>query len=481
MRPDPSRLASHRAQPRFSRRTLLRIGGLGIFGLSWPGILRAEGQAKGSGGPGSSSIRLPSKIRSCILIFYYGGPSHIDTWDMKLAAPREVRGPFQSIATSVPGLHVGEHMPCAARVMDHLAILRSMHHPMTNHNAAAFTALCGRDPLKGDLELLGNDRNDPPCLGAIMSASLPEIQGLPTSVALPHVMYNVVQLPGQVAGFLGSAHNPFQVNADPSAADFQLGELELPGEVSLARLEHRSALLQSLDRQLGRQDAMAARAAKNAGAESPMVAARDIYTEKAFRLLRSPAVRRAFHLDQEEPRLRDRYGRTKHGQSVLLARRLIEAGVRFVTVYDGQHNGQLANWDAHENVFARLKDTLLPPADLAFAALINDLSDRGLLDSTLVIAMGEFGRTPKINGTGGRDHWPFCYSVVLAGGGVRGGTVYGSSDKLGARPETDAVTPADLAATLFWRFGLDPSHEMIDLSGRPYKLADGQPIQAVFS
>ncbi len=480
MRPYPSRLASYRVLPHLSRRTLLRIGGLGTFGLSWPGILRAEGRPVRSGEPGASSIHRPSKIRSCILIFYYGGPSHLDTWDMKPAAPREVRGPFQSIATSVPGLRVGEHMPHAARVMDRLAIVRGMHHPMTNHNAAAFTALCGRDPLKGDLELLGNDRNDPPCLGAIMSASLPEIQGLPTSVALPHVMYNVVQLPGQVAGFLGSAHNPFQVNADPSAADFQLGELELPGEVSLARLDHRSTLLQTLDHQLGRQDALAARAARTS-AESPLVAARDVYTEKAFRLLRSPAVRRAFHLDKEEPRLRDRYGRTKHGQSVLLARRLIEAGVRLVTVYDGQHNGQLANWDAHENVFARLKDDLLPPADLAFAALINDLSDRGLLDSTLVIAMGEFGRTPKINGTGGRDHWPFCYSVVLAGGGIRGGTVFGASDKLGARPETDAVTPADLAATLFWRFGLDPRKEMIDLSGRPYKLADGQPIQAVFS
>ena len=238
--------------------------------------------------------------------------------------------------------------------------------------------------------------------------------------------------------------------------------------------------MQTLDQQLGRQDALAAKATRTT-ADSPLVAARDVYTEKAFRLLRSPAVRRAFHLDKEEPRLRDRYGRTKHGQSVLLARRLIEAGVRFVTVYDGQHNGQLANWDAHENVFARLKDDLLPPADQAFAALVSDLSDRGLLDSTLVIAMGEFGRTPKINGTGGRDHWPFCYSVVLAGGGVRGGTVFGASDKLGARPETDAVTPADLAATLFWRFGLDPRNEMIDLSGRPYKLADGQPIQAVFS
>ena len=204
------------------------------------------------------------------------------------------------------------------------------------------------------------------------------------------------------------------------------------------------------------------------------------YTEKAFRLLRSPAVRQAFHLDEEDPRLRDRYGRNKHGQSVVLARRLVEAGVRFVTVYDGQYNGQLANWDAHADVFSRLKDALLPPADQAFAALIDDLSARGLLDTTLVIAMGEFGRTPQCNGTAGRDHWPHCYSVVLAGGGIRGGTLFGSSDKLGAYPETDPVTPADLAATLFWRFGLDPREEMADLTGRPYKLADGQPIERVF-
>src|SRR6516165_6085320 len=411
MRPDRPHLASRRALTHLSRRTLLRIGGLGTFGLSWPGILRAEGQPVSSRGPGGSSIRLPSKIRSCILIFYYGGPSHLDTWDMKPAAPREVRGPFQSIATSVPGLRVGEHMPCAARVMDHLAVLRGMHHPMTNHNAAAFTALCGRDPLKGDLELLGNDRNDPPCLGAIMSATLPEIQGLPTSVALPHVMYNVVQLPGQVAGFLGSAHNPFQVNADPSAADFQLGELELPGEVSIDRLDDRAGLLRRLDarrrlleaateavpRAGGDAESKAGGGAGSSAGPARAIDPCDVYTEKAFRLLHSPAVRRAFDLAGEDPRLRDRYGRTKLGQSVLLARRLVEAGVRFVTVYDGKYNGQLANWDAHENVFPRLKNDLLPPADQALPALIDDLTGRGLLEETLVIAMGEFGRTPKIN------------------------------------------------------------------------------------
>jgi hypothetical protein len=412
---------------------------------------------------------------------------------MKPNAPLEVRGQFGSIATSVPGLRVCEHLPRTARVMNRLAIVRSMHHPMTNHNAAAFTALCGRNPLKGDLELLSNDRNDPPCYGAMLSATLPERPGLPTFVAAPHIMYNVVQLPGQVAGFLGSAHDPFQVSVDPSAPNFNLGELELPGDLSVDRLDHRAALLQTLDRHRRRLEAIADAAARTATSTGRVTNApvpggwarglnpRDIYTEKAFRLLHSPAVRRAFHLGSEDPRLRDRYGRTKLGQTVLLARRLVEAGVRFITVFDGQYNGQTANWDAHENVFGRLKNDLIPPADQAFEALINDLSSRGLLDETLVIAMGEFGRTPKVNGNSGRDHWPHCYSVVLAGGGVRGGMTFGSSDKLGAYPDVDPVTPADLAATLFQRFGLNPGREMNDLTGRPYKLADGQPIQSLFA
>ena len=273
-------------------------------------------------------------------MFYYGGPSHIDTVDMKPKAPAEVRGEFGSIATSAPGLRVCEHMPHTARVMDRLAVIRAMHHPMTNHNAAAFATLCGRNPAKGDLEILGNDRNDPPCYGAALGALLPTRPGLPTSVALPHVMYNVVQLPGQDAGFLGSAHVPFQVNADPGAPDFRLGDLDLPAELTIDRLDHRADLLRRLD---GRRRRIEARA--DAGGRGPDPS--DVYTEKAFGLLHSPAVRRAFDLAAEDPRLRDRYGRTKLGQSMLLARRLVEAGVRFITVYDGQYNGQTANWDSH--------------------------------------------------------------------------------------------------------------------------------------
>jgi Protein of unknown function (DUF1501) len=475
-----------------SRRRLLQIGGLGSLGLTLPELLR--GEARGAtGSSAGDGLRGARPIRSCILIFHYGGPSHLDTVDMKPKAPAEIRGQFGSIATRIPGLRVCEHLPRLAQVMDRVAIIRSMHHVMTNHNAAAFTALCGRNPLKGDLELLSNDRNDPPCYGAILSAALPKRKGLPSFVALPHVMYNVVQLPGQTSGFLGSAYEPFQVNADPAAPDFRLAELELPVELSLDRLDDRAALLRTLDDHRRRAENPSRAAGERApsgqakghvasGADAALLGdPRDVYNEKAFRLLHSAEVRRAFQLAPEDPRLRDRYGRTTLGQSVLLARRLVQAGVRFVTVHDGQHNGQLANWDAHENVFGRLKNDLLPPADQAVAALIDDLSSRGLLDETLVIVMGEFGRTPKINGTAGRDHWPNCYSILLAGGGVRGEVVFGASDKFGAYPDSDPVSPADLAATLFWRFGIDPAREIIDLTNRPYKLADGQPLKMLFS
>jgi hypothetical protein len=437
----------------FERRRLLRSSFLGVFGLNIASLLRA--------GARSTAVRTPTPVRSCILIFYYGGPSHLDTWDMKPNAPKEIRGEFRPIATSVPGIRVSEHLPHSARVVDRLAIIRSLHHPMTNHNSAAFAALSGRPPAKGDLELLANDRNDPPCLGAVLSHELPERRGLPTFVALPHVMYNVVKLPGQVAGFLGSAHEPFQVASDPNAADFRLDELELPGDVPLERLSRRESLLRRTEGAVPAHDV-------------------DPYREKAVRLLHSDAVRRAFRLDREDPKLRDRYGRTKHGQSLLLARRLVEADIPFVTVYDHERNSQLTNWDAHADVFPRLKNDLLPPSDRAFAALIEDLTGRGLLESTLVIAVGEFGRTPKLNGQAGRDHWPYCYSAVLAGGGVHGGTVYGASDKIGAYPDRDGVSPGDLAATLLWRFGLDPATEVPDLSGRPYRLAEGQPLRSLF-
>lgn len=442
--------------PQPARRRLLQAGGLGLLGLNLAGLLRAE----------AAGARAP--IRSCILIFYYGGPSHLDTWDMKPDAPAEIRGEFQPIATNVPGIRISEHLPRCARVMDRLAILRGMHHPMRNHNSAAAEALTGRTPLGGDQELLQDDASSFPCYGSTLTSVMPSGNRILPHVALPHVMYNVVTLPGQRAGFLGHAYDPLQVSGDPNAARFQVPDLELPPGLSPHRLEQRRSLLGLVERQVRASESLA------------LATGTDAFSERAFRLLSSGEVRQAFDIAGEDERTRDLYGRNIHGQSVLLARRLVEAGTRFVSVYDRVHNGQDANWDSHAKVFARHKEELLPPADQALAALVTDLQDRGLLETTLVVALGEFGRTPKINRDGGRDHWPDCFSVVLAGGGVRGGTLYGASDETGAYPASDGVTPGDLAATLFWRFGLNPAGEMRDLTNRPYPLAAGEPIRALF-
>jgi hypothetical protein len=454
--------AAHRSGWFRTRRRLLQAGMLSCLGVGSPGLL--------SGSPNRrSAVGRGARIRSCIVLFYYGGPSHLDTWDMKPAAPAEVRGEFRPIATRVPGVRISQHLPRCARITDKLAIVRGMHHTMRNHNSAAVEALCGRTPLKGDLELLADDPASFPCHGAVLSHVRPGQRGIPGHVALPHVMYNVVRLPGQGAGFLGAAHNPFQVNRDPNLPGFRIDELDLPADLSPARLEDRRSLLAHVEARLRRADRLLARGAMT------------VSQERGFNLLSSEEVRRAFDLDRESERLRQRYGRTTLGQSLLLARRLVEAGVQFINVNDKITNGQTANWDSHENNFGRLKNDLLPPADQAFSALVEDLDARGLLESTLVVALAEFGRTPKVNKQAGRDHWPDCFSVVLAGGGVRGGLVHGASDRIGAYPAVDGVTPADLAATLFWRFGVDTTSEIHDLTGKPYRVSDGEPIRKLFT
>lgn len=443
------------------RRRFLQTGAIALPWLNFSSSLLAAGAGRPpAGGPAASS-----QIKSCIVLFFYGGPSQLDTWDMKPEAPAEIRGEFQPISTRVPGLQICEHLPHCANIMDKVAVVRSMHHGMRNHNAAAVEALCGRTPVKGDLELLADDVNSFPCYGAAVSKLSATKRNVPTHVALPHVMYNVVELPGQNAGFLGPRFNPFQVTRDPSEPGFRVDELALYDDVSASRLDSRRLLLSSLEpRQL----------------QAAPVNAMNVYREKAFSLLDSAEVRRAFEIEREPDSVRGRYGRSKLGQSLLLARRLVEAGVRVINVNDKVRNGQQANWDSHQNNAGRLKNVLLPPADLALSALIADLDERGLLESTLLVALGEFGRTPLINKNGGRDHWPDCFSVVLAGGGVTGGAVYGSSDKTTARPNTNPVTPGDLAATLYWRLGLDPEYELHDMLGRPQKLATGQPLKKLF-
>jgi Protein of unknown function (DUF1501) len=443
-----------------NRRRWLQLSSLGW--LSAGGLGRSA-VSRAAPAPPPASSRAKS-IRSCILIFHYGGPSQIETFDPKPLAPAEVRGEYATIETAAPGVEISDHLPNTARLMDRVSLIRTMHHPMRNHNSAAAEMLTGRTPVSGDLELLADEARSYPTLGSAVNYGLRDRAHVLPYVALPYTMYNVVQLPGQTPGILGGAYDRFQMQGDPNAADFKLSALDPPGARAGREIQAREALLRQLD------------GMRPAG--GPLAKMQN-YQERALQLIASEPVRRGFDIGQERPETRARYGRNLLGQSVLLARRLVEEGVNFVSVFNGQHNGQEANWDSHVNLFPR-HGQLLPPADLAYSALIEDLETRGLLDSTLVVWLAEFGRTPKINKSAGRDHWPDCYTVALAGGGVQGGSVYGASDKIAAYPDRDPVSPADLAATIFWRFGVDPNLEMHDQTNRPFRLAEGQPLYGLF-
>jgi len=465
-----------------SRRSVLTLGAGGL-GLSLTGLQRAWA----AGNPIETAGL--SLIKACIVVFYYGGPSHLDTYDPKPDAPVEVRGEFQPISTSVPGMFISEHLPKMSRVMHHVALIRSMHHQNRLHDSASTEALTGRQSPVGDREEFAPIKQFFPCHGATLSHFRRDAQLDVPHAALPFVFHNVIDVPCQGGGFLGSTYDPLQINVEPDAQIYRAGALSLPDGQSAAALEHRRRLLESLQLTSAKelQTAMSRRWRQ--------------LSDKAYQLLGSEALRQALELSLESPQMRDRYGMNcsphnssqgsasketgigfgyqMRGQNLLLARRLVEAGVPFVNVYDYRQQGQ--NWDAHSKNFHQHKTQLLPPADQSLSALIEDLDERGLLESTLVVAMGEFGRTPKINGDSGRDHWPDCYSVLLAGGGIRGGRIFGSSDRIGAFPATDPVTPADLAATIFWRFGIDPMSEIHDLTGRPWRIADGQPIRDLFA
>ncbi|MGE0608110.1 MAG: DUF1501 domain-containing protein [Pirellulales bacterium] len=467
-----------------NRRRFLLNGSAAGLGLSLPGLLRAKAlqAANASGG------RLPARIKSCIFVFYYGGPSQLDTYDMKPNGPSEVRGEFQPIATSVPGLQICEHLPRMAQVMHRVAVVRTVTHQMRLHDAACVATLSGRDPQRGDGENFVPPAESTlfPSHGAALSYLRRDNPARVPYAALPFFIQNVVPVPAQTGGFLGSAWNPFQINGDPEKLSFRADTLQLPDSLTLARIAQRSDLLRQFD---------ASRAASGSAAAGSSL--RSLY-EQAFELLASEEVRTALEIDREDPATRQRYGLKpnlpafppgsnelaiasvcqQRGQSLLLARRLVEAGVPFINVYDFRQQG--TNWDSHGNCFVKNKQLLLPQADQSLAALIEDLHERGLLDTTLVVAMGEFGRTPKINKDAGRDHWPDCYCCLMAGGGIQGGAVYGTSDKMAAYPDTDPVTPGDLAATIFARFGVDPASEIRDTSGRPYKVSEGTPLARLF-
>ncbi len=467
--------------PGITRRHAIQIGSLGVVGLSLAQLVRAESSSR--------AAARPRAAKSCILFFLEGGPAHQDLWDLKPDAPAEIRGEFQPIATTAPGVHVCNHLPMLARQMHHVALVRSVHHKIVDHNASAYYMLTGRSPADGSKLIVGDEPTNFPPIGAVL-AKLRPMKGLPEFVHLPDIMSNNnYDLPGQRAGFFGTGLDPLVVG-DPSAPGYQVPGLSLPAEVSLDRLGARRALLGDLDRSLGQL------------AELPASQGVDSHYAKAFSLIASPEARRAFDLTIEPPRVRERYGlpdRTDRsvearkfgglphlGQCLLLARRLIESGVRLVTVCTGRRFDQ--SWDTHRQHFPLLKKSLLPYADRAFSALLEDMSERGLLDDTLVVAMGEFGRTPKLgqitSGAGadanGRDHWPHCYTVLFAGGGIRGGAVHGASDAWAAYPARDPVTPEDIAATIYHALGIDPETRILDQLARPHHVATGQPITAVF-
>jgi hypothetical protein len=443
-----------------TRRDWLRLAGLGAFGLTLPGLLRA----------GASSRREPP-ARSCVLFLLHGGPSQLDTWDMKPDAPDNVRGAFKPVDTNVPGVRVCEHLPLLARRAHLYTVVRSMTHTAINHNTATYTVTTGHPPLRDVITFVPTE-NDFPHLGAQVALGRPARRTVPAAVSLPDpVSDGPYTTPGQNGGFLGAGYAPFRVVGDPSEPDFRVDGLAEPPE----RLADRETLRKQLD------------GARGPSKSSPAVEGLERSRERAVALLTSDEARRAFDLGREPTRLRERYGRHKYGQSLLLARRLVEAGVRLVTVYwGGKVNNPDPHWDTHFNNDRRLKEELLPPFDQCFSAFLDDLHARGLLATTLVLAMGEFGRTPRFgqftgNGVNetGRDHWAACYSILVAGGKA-GSRVLGKSDRIAAYPADDPYAPEDVQATVLDALGVDPASPVRDAFGRDVPLSTGKVRKTLF-
>jgi hypothetical protein len=442
---------------------LLRVGGLSALGMSLPQLW--QGRALG---------KTPVRAKNCIILFLTGGPPQHSTWDPKPEAPAEIRGEFAPIATNVPGIQISALLPRLATVADKLCLLRAVSTGDNAHSSSGYYMLTGvpHQPMQVENANPGAP-NDWPNIGAIVRRLRGDAGGLPAAVRLPMHIFNTDQSvwPGQDAGFLGRSVDPWLFRCQPNNPQMAIAEFTLPPEVDLVRLEQRRDLLRRLDRQIAEQ------LERSASTWTPQQL-------QAFELLSSPRARAAFDLSRESTKLRDRYGRTHFGQSCLLARRLIEAGVSLVHVnwYRGPEEPDDAPvWDTHVQESQRLQRSLAPVADQAISALLTDLADRGLLEETLVVCMAEFGRTPKFNGRAGRDHWGAVFSVALAGGGVQGGCVYGSSDKHGAYPKEGRVLPPDLHATIYWCLGIDPTTELHDTQGRPFPISRGQPLRAILS
>lgn len=451
-----------------SRRSVLQAGGLGLFGLGLPQLWAARAAAE------TSRASMPAagfgRAKSCIFLFMWGGPSQLDTFDPKPEAPAEIRGPFQSIATRVPGMRISEHFRRLATVADKLAIVRSLHHTDPAHLSSGHATLTGHLAPAINSDADPPSERDTPHLGSMLARLRGGAQAMPPFVTLPWVASHPAapggRAPGQNAGWLGHRYDPLVIGGDPSRPDWRVQELSLADGISYDRIDSRRELLRTVDRQ---------RAELAAGDFGGM-------RQQAFDLLSAPAARQAFDLSKEPDAVRDRYGRNIHGQCVLLARRLVEHGVPLVSI--NWHNDGRNFWDTHGANFSRLKNELIPPADQALTALLEDLHERGLLEETVVAWVGEFGRRPQIDhgnaGDGGRAHWPFCYSGLLAGGGIRGGSIFGKSDAHAAHPVDSPVTPQDYTASLLHALGVAPDMAVPDRFGRPIRVNEGTPITSLF-
>ena len=437
-----------------SRRQFLQIGGLGAAGLALPALFRARAATPTGAG----------RAKACILLFMGGGPPQMDTFDLKPMAPVEVRGEFPPIATTVAGTQVSELLPLLSQQAHRYAIIRTVSDEYTGgaHGQSVYLALTGHKNPRVNGDDIRPAADDYPCIGSAVARLRGAAQALPPHVWLLDMHRR--SFAGEGGGFLGQQHDPFRILQDPNRPGFRVQALTPPPEVPLERLGERRGLLEQIQRR-GEQEV----------GRSTM----DVHQERAFNMLLAPQTRTAFDLQAESPRVRDRYGRHKFGQGVLLARRLVEHGVPLVTVF---WNGEEVpgGWDLHYRNRERLP-VLAAPLDRAFSALLDDLEARGLLDETLVVWMGEFGRAPLIEREGGRGHWGRCYSVVLAGGGIRPGIVHGRSDARAAYPVDGAVSPQDLVTTIYHCLGIGRDTELADAQGRPYRLCQGEPIQAVLT
>lgn len=459
---------SHSLCDGISRREWMRIGGIGLGGLS----LAKLSQARAAGGlqPG----RGPAK--SVIVLFITGGVPQHETWDPKPDAPAEVRGAFGSIATRTPGLQVGELMPKLAQLSDKLAVVRSMVTGDNAHSSSGYQMLTGipHAPLNRENAKPGKP-NDWPALGGIISAVCEPRGGIPSAVSLPRRMANnngQDPWPGTDAGILGRRFDPWLIECDPSEAGFQLPVGQSSDDFSPLRIQARRTLLDQFNRHA------------DSIASSQAVAGLDLYKQQALELIAGGRARLAFDLGQESARVRDNYTRTRWGQSVLLARRLVEAGVSLVQVQWASQFKDKPNsggWDTHEKHNESIKGWLIPVMDQVCSTLINDLDERGLLQETLVCIVSEFGHTPKFNARAGRDHWGRVFSIALCGAGIRGGVVYGASDKYAAEPKHDPVRPSDYLATVLHCMGFPAETIIHDIEGRPFPLSRGQVIEAVLA